>query len=258
MWENVKVIAHRCGGILAPENSLAGLRAAAAAGFRAVEFDVMLSADGTPWLIHDETLERTAGQADTVAATSDAELGRVRIGRERSPAGFAALSEPLPRLAEALALCAELGLLANVEIKPAAGHAVRTGDVAAALVAERLAYAGGRGSPPLPPPLFSSFDLAALDAAAGRAPQVPRAWLVESIPADWRTTLRSVGAVALHCAAAQPDDARFAELLASGLPVRCYTVNDPALAAALYRRGVRAVFADALPSMAAAGLATGC
>ncbi|MEO8409530.1 MAG: glycerophosphodiester phosphodiesterase family protein, partial [Propionivibrio sp.] len=54
-----RVIAHRCGGALAPENTLAGLRIAAAMGFEAVEFDVMLSADGSPWLIHDETLART-------------------------------------------------------------------------------------------------------------------------------------------------------------------------------------------------------
>lgn len=254
MWENVKLIAHRCGGLLAPENSLAGLRAAAAAGFRAVEFDVMLSGDGTPWLIHDETLERTSGQPGEVAAAGDAVLSRVRIGRERLSAGSATLSEPLPRLDAALALCAELGLLANIEIKPAAGHEARTGEVAAALVAEWLA---GEGSA-APPPLFSSFELPALQAAARRAPQVPRAWLVESVPADWQATLRSVGAVALHCAAEQPDARRFSDVLASGVPVRCYTVNEPAAAVALYARGVRAVFTDALPAMAAAGLATGC
>ncbi|MGA7479774.1 MAG: glycerophosphodiester phosphodiesterase family protein, partial [Azonexus sp.] len=52
-------IAHRGGGSLAPENTLAGIHLAASFGYRAVEFDVMLSADGTPVLIHDETLERT-------------------------------------------------------------------------------------------------------------------------------------------------------------------------------------------------------
>ena len=49
-------IAHRGGGRLAPENTLAGIRVAARLGFKAVEFDVMLSGDGTPVLIHDETL----------------------------------------------------------------------------------------------------------------------------------------------------------------------------------------------------------
>jgi glycerophosphoryl diester phosphodiesterase len=39
-------MAHRCGGALAPENTLAGLGIAARLGCRAVEFDVMLSGDG--------------------------------------------------------------------------------------------------------------------------------------------------------------------------------------------------------------------
>ncbi|MEF8769930.1 MAG: glycerophosphodiester phosphodiesterase family protein [Candidatus Accumulibacter contiguus] len=61
-WSLPRVFAHRCGGALAPENTLAGLRIAARLGLRAVEFDVMLSADASPWLLHDETLaaRRTA------------------------------------------------------------------------------------------------------------------------------------------------------------------------------------------------------
>jgi glycerophosphoryl diester phosphodiesterase len=47
-WSLPRVFAHRCGGALAPENTLAGLRIAARMGVRAVEFDVMLSADGSP------------------------------------------------------------------------------------------------------------------------------------------------------------------------------------------------------------------
>jgi hypothetical protein len=58
-WSLPRVFAHRCGGALAPENTLAGLRIAARLGLRAVEFDVMLSADASPWLLHDESLQRT-------------------------------------------------------------------------------------------------------------------------------------------------------------------------------------------------------
>ena len=64
-------IAHRGGGSLAPENTLAGIRLAARLGYRAVEFDVMLSADGTPFLVHDETLERTTNGQGRVCATPD-------------------------------------------------------------------------------------------------------------------------------------------------------------------------------------------
>ena len=53
MWPFPKIIAHRGGGTLAPENTLAAMRCGLSHGFRAVEFDVMLSGDGVPVLMHD-------------------------------------------------------------------------------------------------------------------------------------------------------------------------------------------------------------
>jgi glycerophosphoryl diester phosphodiesterase len=58
-WPYPRLIVHRLGGALAPENTLAGLAVAARLGCKAVEFDVMLSRDGVALVIHDETLERT-------------------------------------------------------------------------------------------------------------------------------------------------------------------------------------------------------
>ena len=79
-WVLPRVVAHRCGGALAPENTLAGLPIAAALGYRAVEFDVMLSADATPWVIHDETLERTTSGFGNVCATPDVILRTLDAG----------------------------------------------------------------------------------------------------------------------------------------------------------------------------------
>ena len=221
-----RFIAHRCGGILAPENTLAGLQAAAAAGFRAVEFDVMLSADGTPVLIHDETLERTTNGVGRVCETPDAVLLALDAGG----------GERIPTLAEAAALCCRLGLLANVEIKPASGHERRTGEVVAraarALWAEAL------------PPLLSSFSIEALEAAADAAPELARGLLFDAVPADWMRRHKALAAATLHCAAARVSDAVLAEAAAAGVPVLCYTVNDPVQAEALQRRGVASLFTD--------------
>ena len=85
-WLLPKVFAHRCGGALAPENTLAGLRISAALGFRAVEFDVMLSAEGSPRVTHDETLERTTDGCGLVCRSSDTALRRVDAGASRHPA----------------------------------------------------------------------------------------------------------------------------------------------------------------------------
>src|SRR5262249_27352912 len=64
-WPYPKLFAHRGGGKLAPENTLAAMRLGQSLGYRAVEFDVKLSRDGVAMLLHDATLERTTnGKGD--------------------------------------------------------------------------------------------------------------------------------------------------------------------------------------------------
>jgi glycerophosphoryl diester phosphodiesterase len=226
--------AHRGGGSLAPENTLAGIRLAARLGFRAVEFDVMLSADGTPALIHDETLERTTNGTGRVCDTPDGELFALDAGG----------GERIPRFAEAAALCRELGLLANVEIKPAAGHAERTGEVVAAQAARLWAGASL-------PPLLSSFDAVALAVARDVAPGLPRGMLFEAVPDDWHVRLTALGAFSLHCDATGLTDATLEEAAANGVPVLCYTVNETEVAKSLFARGVSGLFTDRLDRFAA-------
>lgn len=223
-----RFIAHRCGGTLAPENTLAGLHAAAAKGFRAVEFDVMLSADGTPVLIHDETLERTTNGIGRVCETPDAVLFSLDAGQ----------GERIPTLAEAATLCRRYGLIANVEIKPAAGFEAKTGEVVAAAVQALWANA--------PAPLLSSFSFDALDSAATAARALSRGLLYETVPEHWQDDAARHDAASVHCAARKLSDSTIASVREAGLPLLCYTVNDPAEAEALFRRGVSAVFTDRL------------
>ena len=236
-----RIFAHRCGGALAPENTLAGLRLAAQLGCSAVEFDVMLSADGTPWLIHDETLERTSNGVGLVCETHDADLRRLDAGVRHHPS-FA--GEPLPTLAAAAALCRQLGLMANVEIKPALGYEAVTGKVVAQQVLE--CWHGG------PLPLVSSFSSLALQAARSAAPTLPLGCLWEHPPADWRQQLQQLDALTLHCAVASLNDELLAEARAAGIPLLCYTVNDPSEAKIEWQRGVAAVFTDRIDCVSTA------
>ncbi len=222
-------IAHRGGGSLAPENTLAGIRLAARLGYRAVEFDVMLSADGTPVLIHDETLERTTDGAGRVCDTPDALLFSLDAGR----------GERIPRFAEAAALCRELGLLANVEIKPAAGHELATAAVVARQAADLWRGAAVQ-------PLLSSFSLAALAVARDVAPEVSRGVLFETPPRDWLAEVHRLRAIALHCDADLVRDEVLAEARAHDIPVLCYTVNAPEQAEMLFALGVSGLFTDRL------------
>ncbi|ACV35342.1 glycerophosphodiester phosphodiesterase [Accumulibacter sp.] len=242
-WPLPRVFAHRGGGALAPENTLAGLRIAARLGLRAVEFDVMLSADGSPWLIHDEALERTSNGVGRVCATTDGDLRVLDAGARRHPA-FA--GEPLPTLAAAARLCQQLGLRANVEIKPAAGFERLTGDVVAREV--RQLWAGADL------PLVSSFSESALAAARAAAPELPLGCLYECPPADWLARVGALGALTLHCAVSSVDDDLLRTAHAAAIPLLCYTVNDPLAAIALFQRGVAAVFSDRIDCLGEADL----
>ncbi len=235
-WPYPRWIAHRGGGSAAPENTLAAMRIGAAAGFRMVEFDVMLSREGVPVLIHDETLERTTDGIGEVSAHDCAELMRLDAGGWFGPA-FA--GERLPTLEQAIDCLQALQLCANIEIKPATGFERETGRVAARLIASR--WPAGAV-----PPLLSSFSPEALEAAREVAPELPRGLLFETVPEDWAAQLRAHAAVSIHCDQATLDDAVLRSVRAAGVPLLCYTVNDAGRAAALLAAGVAGLFTDRL------------
>src|SRR5204863_4134011 len=126
------IIGHRGAAAHAPENTLAGLRRAKALGCSWVEFDVRLTADNQPVLLHDNRLERTTDGRGRVSAMSLAAVRRHDAGQwfHSSFSG-----ERVPTLEEALMLLAELGLGANVELKAARGKEAVTGAVVAEVLA---------------------------------------------------------------------------------------------------------------------------
>ena len=110
------VIGHRGCAALAPENTLAGIRHAAALGVRWVEFDVRLCADGGLVLMHDDTLDRTTSGRGRVRDGDSSDMRRLDAGGWFS-ADFA--GEPVPDLEDAMALLGALDMGANIEIKAA-------------------------------------------------------------------------------------------------------------------------------------------
>lgn len=235
-WPYPRIIAHRGGGKLAPENTLAAIRTGAQRGFAGVEFDVMLSRDAVPVLIHDETLERTTNGRGAVANAAWTELVGLDAG---SWFGAAFAGEPLPRYADAVRLCVDLRLWANVEIKPAAGFERETGRVVAAMSAELW-----RTAPVAP--LLSSFSADALEAAAAAAPGLARGLLVDRIPADWRDRLGQLGCVSLHCDHRDLTPIQARTVKEAGYALLCYTVDDPATARELFAWDIDAVVTDRL------------
>src|SRR5207253_1840078 len=81
-----RVVGHRGAALRAPENTLAGFREAARLGAGWVELDVMLTQDGVPVVIHDETLERTTSGCGRVERTPWSALADADAGSWFAPA----------------------------------------------------------------------------------------------------------------------------------------------------------------------------
>ena len=239
-WPYPRLCAHRGAGKLAPENTLAALRLGYAHGYRMAEFDVKLSADGVPFLLHDDTLARTTGAQGRADAHPWRELALLDAGSWHS-AAYA--GETLPALAAVARWSLAHDVAVNIEIKPTRGRERETG-AAVALDAATL-WAGARVAP-----LLSSFSDAALEAARDAVPALPRAWLADRLPDDWRARAARAGCIAVDLEHTLLDRARVQHFHAAGLRVLAWTVNDPILVEHLFDLGTDTVITDAIDIVA--------
>lgn len=188
--DSPEIVAHRGDAEHFPENTLPALESAWKGGLRHVEFDVQVSADGVPYLLHDASLDRTthatgdlrlmtSGQLDGIDAGEPARFGRRHNGTR------------LPRLSAAAGLMAGMpGARAFVEIKRASlvhhGHALCIENILAALdgVLDRC--------------IVISFDrLACRLARAAR--QLPVGWVLEDEPASQLAALEDLRPEYVFC-----------------------------------------------------------
>lgn len=113
------LVAHRGYAAKYPENTMPALRAALRTGVQWVECDVQLTADRVPVLLHDASLERTAGDARSVFDFEAGELAEISV-HEPERFGQQYLGTPAPDLASVTALvAAHPGVTLFVEIKRA-------------------------------------------------------------------------------------------------------------------------------------------
>jgi glycerophosphoryl diester phosphodiesterase len=239
-WPYPRIFAHRGGGSLAPENTLAAIRLGQSLGYGAHEFDVKLSQDGVAMLLHDDTLERTTTGRGRAADLPWKELATLDAGAWHSEAFR---GERLASFEAVAKLLRSRGTLANVEIKPTAGLDRLTGERVAA-EAERL---WGDASVA---PLLSSFSFEALMAARQNAPSLPRGWLTQEFTEEDWGRLSTLEAVALHTDYRKLARDAMARLQDKGYRVLLYTVNDIATAERLLEAGVDGLFTDNLREFA--------
>lgn len=132
-----ELLAHRGNAAEFPENSLPALRSALDLGVRHVQFDVQLSADRQPMLLHDANLRRTAGiDCDALQMTSQELAGVVANETQRFQDRFTDVG--IPTLTQAVGILqAHPAVTAFVQLERASlrafGHEVVVHKVCEAL-----------------------------------------------------------------------------------------------------------------------------
>jgi len=105
-----------------PESTMPAFRAAAKAGFT-LEFDIQMTKDGVPLVLHDDTLDRTTVCTGKVADRTAADIIKNcptdRLGSPDSALGSKPTSKriPVPTLTQVLALVKKTGVRATIELK---------------------------------------------------------------------------------------------------------------------------------------------
>ncbi|HSS21169.1 MAG TPA: glycerophosphodiester phosphodiesterase family protein [Pyrinomonadaceae bacterium] len=246
MSQHPLILGHRGASAVAPENTLAAFSRAIAAGADGIEFDVQLSHDGVPVVIHDASLKRTGLQDRLVSDLTAQELQTIDVGtwfrKTNSIPAFA--GERLPLLTDVFDLFRLTGGLLYVEMK------CETCDAAAlAGAVVRLTRSSGMADRVV----VLSFDHSAIAEVKRLDSTLRTAALFEPKLSQPMTLVRSikvvdkavrVGAdeIALHYSLAGNrviDQAR-----ERGLEVVLWTVDDPKWIARSRKLGVKALIAN--------------
>lgn len=225
----VEIIAHRGYSARAPENTLAALEAAVAAGADAVEFDVHTAACGTPVLFHDPMLSRTTNGVGPLRRRTLEQLKALDAGKWFSPE-FA--GERIPSFDEALrAVKGRVGRL-YAEVK-----GFRELEDLDRMV--RLTREAGM----LADVVFISLNWTLLDRMRGQEATLSIGYVVEEADKVAEAERRCAGDpkafLDLRSDLVDHDPGVVARCAAQGTPVGVWTVDDPGEAARHHALGVR-------------------
>jgi len=127
VMQNVTAVAHRGDPYRVRENTIDSLRSAFDRGADAVEFDVRLTRDGVPVLLHDQTLKRLWGHERPLSSLSADEVRGLTGGG-------------VPTLAEALAVTGDGRVMIDMPGEPGLRAVRRIVDAVRECGAQERAY----------------------------------------------------------------------------------------------------------------------
>lgn len=229
-----KIIAHRGASAYAPENTIAAFKHAKFLGAEMVEFDVVLCADGTPVVLHDENVKRTSDGRGLVNTFSFEALQSLDAGKwfAKKYAG-----EKIPSFQQVLEFLDAYDMQANVEIKPIEGYELET--VAAVMFAINQFWPEENESL-----LVSSFNYQVLEAVRDFSPEQPIGLLMHHWQDDWLEKVDKLNCVSVHLNQRIITQPRLDELKERGVKVLSYTVNRASKAKKLFAMGIDGIFTD--------------
>lgn len=119
---NIRSVNHRGYNSIAPENTIPAYKLSKEMGFLWVETDVRWTSDGVPVLLHDQTINRTARNADGTTIENDIYIKDITYEQALTydfgiKKGETYRGTKIPTYAEFLALCRNIGLKPYVELK---------------------------------------------------------------------------------------------------------------------------------------------
>lgn len=234
LGHNPWILGHRGARSCAPENTLISFQKAFELGADGVEFDVIMSRDGVPVIIHDDTLERTTNGHGLVADHTAFDLHN--LDATTLMPGF--LKEGVPTLRKTLSTLPDKAIV-NIELK-SEGHFSKADFVKAAFQEAfqhetRLKI------------IYSSFDGEVLANLRTLVPDAFISLLVCPHDHNWPSALQfwhRIQPDALHIPASMATERFLQHAARAKLPVAVWTINDPKLAKKLLAQGVMGIFTD--------------
>lgn len=226
------IFAHRGSAGTHPENTMEAFQAALDAGADGLEFDVQLTKDHIPVIIHDETINRTTNGEGWIKDYTYKELKQLDAGSwfHSSCHGFA-----IPTLEQLFDWAKQTNLILNIELKNGIISYPGMEQIVLDLIKkynlqERV--------------IISSFNHYSLVDIHRLDPSIETAILyMEELYEPWNYA-KQIGAKGLHCYYPSVTTEILTQAAEARLPVRPFTVNEDSLIQSLIKQKCPALITD--------------
>lgn len=204
------------------ENSLEGFRCAVENGAEGIEFDVHLTKDGVPIVMHDERVDRTT---DGTGFIKDFTLEKLRLLHLSN-------GEPVPMLREVFQLLDGQDIMINLEFKTSIIHYPGIEKKVLAMASDYYF---------LHPIIYSSFDYVTLKNCQEIDPQQIYCYLTDEDVANCTKLVQDNHFAGIHPGKFLPAQKEITQ--------RIWTVDDPEAAKEYFQRHVAGIFTNNYPAM---------